>query len=207
MKALITIALLLCAQWTFAQTPYEKAMNQALEQWSAGNTTQASAMFERIANAERENWIPKYYQALTLITASFTKADPEEKNTLLNKVNSIIPADEKELNSEWYVLKAMCLTSEMISDPMNLAMKLSPTIIANYQKATAIDPTNPRAIYGLAEFNIQSKKFMGGSTEQECKDLQKALSLFATAKKDILFHPNWGKERVEALVAQCSATK
>lgn len=203
MKTILCILFSLSCLFSLAQSPYEDAMKQALSTWKSGNSTDAMAQFERIANVEKDNWIPLYYQALVATTSSFQTTDPKAKQSLIQKALSLLPSDPEKTNSEWLVVRALALTADLASDPMNKAMELSPQVMASYQQALAMDPNNPRALAGLADFQIQSKKFMGGSTEQECKDLKKALSLFENDKKEIPFYPNWGKERAEQALAAC----
>ncbi|MGG5903459.1 hypothetical protein [Sphingobacterium daejeonense] len=201
MKTLIFTVLTFFCLSSYGQGNYEKAMGEALQLWGSGKTKEASAQFERIAQAEQDKWLPKYYQTLTLITNSFGIQDEAEKTNALKKINELIPQDN--LNSEWLVLRALASTSDLTSDPMNKAMILSPAIIADYEAAIKMDPKNPRALIGLAEFNIQSKKYMGGDTKEECESLQKALTLFSDEKPAELFYPTWGKERAEALLKEC----
>lgn len=203
MKTIICTLLTLFSFSVFAQGNYEKAMGEALQAWKDGKVKEASAQFERIAQVEKDNWIPKYYQALTLVTNSFHLQNETEKASALKKVGELIPKDEKDLNSEWLVVRALATTSDMITDPMSKAAILSPSIMADYDTAIKMDPNNPRAIIGLAEFSMQSKKFMGGDTKEECESLQKALPLFDTKKTDPSFYPSWGKERAEALLKEC----
>src|SRR5688572_9393618 len=68
----------------FAQTNYEKSMEKAFNFWET-NPIEASQLFERIASAEPENWLPPYYAAETLILDGFTK---------LNDINTL----DKQLN-------------------------------------------------------------------------------------------------------------
>lgn len=203
MKALIISILTLISSYSFGQTAYEKAMEKALGDWQSGKATEAIGQFERIAQAEKSNWIPKYYQGLVGVTESFKEQDADKKQKQIETSKALIPTDEKELNAEWLVLKALALTSELTIDPMATAMLLSPQIIELYEKALKMEPNNPRALSGLADFQIQSKKFMGGDTKQECKDLEKAVSLFSQEKHETKFYPTWGKERAEMLLKAC----
>lgn len=200
MKTIFLIITLVVSQFAHAQTPYQKAMNDAFAVWKSGNNEEAMAKMERIASVEKDNWVPKYYQALIATMASFQAKDLNTKNALLKVANDLIPKDGEKSNAEWHILKATVLSSELTIDPMNNATRLSPQIIANYEKAKAMEPNNPRAISGLATFQIRSKKYMGGNTEQEYKDLQKALSLFDTQKSDVLFYPSWGKDQAAAFL-------
>lgn len=202
MKTILLIIATLGAQLTFAQEQYNKAMGEALATWGAGKPEEALGKLERIASVEKDNWIPTYYQALIATMTSFQTQDIAKKNMLIKMANALIPQESKDSNAEWHVLKATVLTSELIIDPMNNATRLSPQIIAHYEKAKALEPNNPRAISGLASYNIHTKKYMGGSTDQDYKDLQKALSLFETQKSDIPFYPSWGKEQAEQLIKE-----
>ncbi|MFD2743025.1 MULTISPECIES: hypothetical protein [Sphingobacterium] len=201
MKALFIILFTFYSYGSFAQTAYEKAMSEALQLWEAGNSTEAAAKLERIAAAEKTQWLPAYYQALILITESFRVEDATQRTQLLQRGNTIITQKRTVgASSEWLVLEALALTSELAADPMNLGQKLSPKIINTYQQAVKADSENPRAIAGLAEFQIQTKKFMGGNSDKEYKDLQKALSLYENDQHRELFYPTWGRDRAEAMI-------
>ncbi|MCL7988605.1 hypothetical protein M8998_11720 [Sphingobacterium sp. lm-10] len=201
MKVIMITLLILCSYNGFAQTPYEKSMSDALELWEKGHSTEAAAKLERIAAADKQTWLPAYYQALILITESFRATDISQKALFIQRGNAII-SQKSSIGSpsEWLVLKALSITSELTADPMNLGQKLSPKIIASYQQALKADPENPRALHGLAEFQIQTKKFTGGNTDNEYKDLEKALSLYDNDRHKEPFYPSWGKDRVEAMM-------
>ena len=47
-------------------------------------------------------------------------------------------------------------------------------------------------------------RFFGQDTTPFCKDIERALELFSTFKPESLFHPNWGKERAEQVLANCN---
>lgn len=200
MKTLLLIISLIATQICTAQTAYKQAMQESLQLWHRGQTQEAMSKMERIASVEKDNWIPRYYQALIATLSSFQTTEITQKNTLLKIANDLIPQDKNALNAEWHVLKATILTSELTIDPMNNAMRLSPLIVANYEKAIIIDPNNPRAIAGLATFQIQRKKYTGGNTDQDYKNLEKAVSLFETQKNDTAFYPSWGKEQAQAIL-------
>ncbi len=53
-----------------AQSNYEKGMQKAFELWET-NPTEASNLFERIATADTDNWLPSYYAAQINIIKSF----------------------------------------------------------------------------------------------------------------------------------------
>ena len=203
MKTLLITLIMFTSLGCFAQTNYEKSMGQALDMWKSGKAKEAAVEFEKIAAAEKGNWIPKYYQALTLISSSFYIQDETEKANALAKINTLFPSDSKDLNAEWLILKGLAGTSDLISDPMTKAMTLTPEIVGYYEAALQLEPNNPRAIVSLAEFNINSKRFTGGDTKAECESLTKALPLFVAEKNKTPFYPSWGKERAETLLKDC----
>lgn len=97
----------------------------------------------------------------------------------------------------------MNLVAELTTDPMTKSKTLAPTIYALYEKAIQLDPNNPRAVLGLAEFQIGSKKYFKQDISKECEAVKKALDLFETHKPALPFAPAWGKERAEQIVQNC----
>lgn len=67
MKKILVIVSLFCAGRLAAQSKYEAGMQKGLEQLAAAKTADdmstASAFFERIADAEKDKWLPYYYAA------------------------------------------------------------------------------------------------------------------------------------------------
>jgi hypothetical protein len=86
---------------------------------------------------------------------------------------------------------------------MTKAKELSTKIIGLYKKAITLAPNNPRAVLGLAEFQINAKKYFNQDTSKECEDVKKALSLFGEEKTTTPFAPSWGKDRAEQLIKEC----
>ena len=60
MKKLILTFAILVSTFGFSQSKFDQAMGQAMSLWGQGKNTEASAMFERIAAAEKTNWLPNY---------------------------------------------------------------------------------------------------------------------------------------------------
>lgn len=203
MKSIIIVIICLLSSTTFAQGNFEKSMGQAMGLWQSGETQKAAALLERIAQAEKDNWIPAYYQAMVLTTASFQEKNKETQAKYIQSAEDILNTSAQDNNPEWLVLRAMNKTALMITDPMTKAKELSPSIIGLYKKALAIAPNNPRAVLGLAEFQMNAKKYFNQDTSKECEDVKKALSLFNEEKVSVPFGPSWGKDRAEQLVKEC----
>ncbi|MBC3759421.1 hypothetical protein H7U19_13460 [Hyunsoonleella sp. SJ7] len=205
MKQLIIIATLLISTVTIAQTNYEKGMNKAFELWGNGKPSEAVNLFERIASAEPDNWLPPYWAAQINIVTSFGEKDKDKLAAQLKKAQDLLndaTAISKN-NPEIMVMQAMLHTAWIASDGATYGMTLSPKVVELYAKAEAIAPENPRVVASNAEWNIGSAQYFGQDTTPFCKDLERAKELFANFKPESPFHPNWGKDRVEMLLKSC----
>ncbi|MEP5339679.1 MAG: hypothetical protein ABJL44_13670 [Algibacter sp.] len=206
MKHLLIIATLLISNFISAQTNYEKGMQKAFELWGANKTSEASSLFERIASAEPDNWLPVYYAAQVNITKSFGESDEKVLTAQLKKAQDLLN-DVKaisEENVEILVMQALLHTAWVAFDGATYGMRLSGKVVALYETAEKLAPKNPRVVYCKAEWGIGGAKFFGQDTKPFCKDLERALELFTNFKPETPFHPKWGKERVEMLLKNCA---
>lgn len=205
-RVITTIFLFVCAS-VLAQGKYEDGMKKAFDLWGKGQNDQAMAMFERIAGAEKNQWLPNYYVALMNTTQAFNVLQDKEKlNALLTKAQTAqdaamaIAPNEPEL----MVLQALIYTAYVASDPMTNGMKLSGKVNELYTKAKTIDPKNPRAVFGQAEYNIGGARYFGQDTKPMCDEINRSVELFATYKAPTEFHPKWGIERAKEAQAECN---
>ncbi|MBB1138641.1 tetratricopeptide repeat protein [Myroides sp. WP-1] len=179
---------------SFGQTNYEKGMKKAMNEWHKGNTKEALAVLERISDAKPADWIPVYYQVLINITQGFQNPRSETVASIVEQNRMLIERWLDKKDDEWYVLQGMNETLDLMTDPMNKGMSQSPIIIAAYQKAIKLDSDNPRAVYSLANFYLNSSKFMKIDEEQCIKDLRRSIELFDQQKEQEPFYPSWGRE-------------
>jgi hypothetical protein len=205
MKTIITFIAILVTNLILAQTQFELGMGKAMQLWGEGKNTEASAMFERIAAAEKTSWLPNYYVATVNCFAAFQTKDKEQMNALLTKAQAAldIEMDKNPDNAELIVMQSMIYTAWMNYDPMTYGMKYSGTVMELYGKAEAIAPTNPRVVYGKAEFGIGGAKWTGADVKVLCKEIERAIGLFATFKPENAFSPNWGLKRAENALKGC----
>ena len=205
MKKTITTIALFFVLVISAQGQFEQGMGKAFQLWGEGKNTEASAMFERIATAEKTSWLPNYYVALVNTTTAFGTKDKEQISLLLNKAQSALDIEliKTPKNAELLVVQAMIHTAWITFDPMTNGQKLSATVMGLYGKAQAIAPENPRVIFGKAEFEIGAAQFWGTDTKPLCAQIEKAIGLFATFKPETPFSPKWGLERAQAAFKNC----
>ena len=207
MKHLITLALLLVAIITNAQTNFEKGMAKAFDLWGNNKWEEAENMFERIANAEPDQWLPHYYIAQMNSLKSWNLKDETQLKAQLDKAQKHLDIAMKisPNNPELLVMQAQVLTNWVAFDGQTYGMKYSAKVSELYAKAYALAPTNPRVILGKADWAMGSARFFGQDTTPFCKDMEKALELFATFKPETPFSPNWGKERAEQVLKSCKS--
>ena len=205
MKTIITsIALFICSLLT-AQTQFEQGMGKAMQLWGEGKSDEASALFERIASAEKTNWLPNYYVALVNTTAAFDPKNKEKLPALLAKAQDAIDNATaiSPNNPELMVVQAMAKTALLVSDPMTYGMTLSPKISEIYTKASFIAPENPRVVFCKAEFEIGGAKWSGADVKKLCKDVERSIDLFAKFKPETPFSPKWGLDRAQETLKSC----
>ena len=204
-KVITTFVFLLATVFVSHAQQYEQGMKKAFDTWKEGKTAEASGLFERIASVEKNNWLPNYYVALVNTTATFNPANSKTAAAMLAKAQEAL--DNATLispnNDEILVMQAMINTAWIVQDPMTNGMKLSAPTIALYEKAIAINPNNPRAVFGKADFEIGGAKYWGTDTKPMCEQVAKSIDLFAKFKPASEFHPKWGLDRAEQTLKEC----
>ncbi|MDR2223469.1 MAG: hypothetical protein LBE34_12145 [Flavobacteriaceae bacterium] len=194
MKKLFILVFSVFSLVSFAQSKYELGMQKAMQQWQAGKPVEAKAILDRVAASDKENWIPVYYKVFIDITSGFANPKASDIEEVIERNRSIIEQWMTTGSEEWYVLKGMNETLELITDPMNKGMTQTPIINKAYEQAVKLNPNNPRAVYSLASFQINSAKFMKVDMPYYCQMLEKSIVLFDQQKSDVPFYPSWGKD-------------
>ena len=206
MKKAITLIVLFVSAVITAQGKFEEGMGKAFQLWKEGKTDEASAMFERIASAEKNSWLPNYYVALVNTTASFASKDKTRVSALLTKAQDALDNEliKDPNNAELLVMQAMIHTGWIAFDPMTYGRTLSSKVMELYTKAQIIAPQNPRVVFCKAEFEIGGARYFGTDTKAMCAQIDRAIELFATFKPESPFHPNWGLDRALEAQKECN---
>ena len=181
-------------------------MSKAFELWrSADKSTEAVALFERIAQAEKDNWLPSYHAANVLIVSSFQTTDKTRVNEMLEKAKGIIAEAHKRSpdNAEIYTLEGLLYTGYVAMDPATYGMTYSGKIMGLHQKAIELDATNPRAQLNAIEYEIGGARFFKTNLKVFCDRLEATLPLFEAQKQETPFHPFYGADRIPVVKEQC----
>jgi murein DD-endopeptidase MepM/ murein hydrolase activator NlpD len=209
-KVLLSLSLLLLVSTTFAQSDkYKSAMEQNLQLLNTAKTKAelqaAAAAFERVANAEKTQWLPYYYASLANIWIGF--AAPKEESdqvatqaeTLLAKAEALAPKQ-----AEIFIAKNMIATIHMLVDPQARWQTYGGAAAQALQTAKALDEANPRIYFLEGQSLFGTPEQFGGGKEKAKVAFQKSLTLFDTYKPADELSPNWGKQQAADMLAKCN---
>jgi len=208
MKKIFSVIALLSVLTLNAQTKYESAMQNGfakLKETKGADDLQAlGAYYERIAEAEKTQWLPYYYAARHYTISAFMNpaADKDKVaskvSELINKAETIEPA-----NAEIYCLKQQVAVMQLLVDPMSRWQTFGAQASEAIAKAKEIDPSNPRPYLLEGQYLMNVPEAFGGGKAVAKKLFEKSLELFSGFKPLSALHPNWGKEQAEQLLAAC----
>lgn len=221
MKKMISLSLLaLITVSAFAQNEkYVKAMEPKIA--VLDTTRNADALkdlansFERIADAEKTQWLPYYYAALAQVNSGFLLMDPQngmsggaadkmdpiadKAEALLNKAEAI----QKD-NSEIYVVKKMIATLRMMADPQNRYMTYGPQAQQALETAKKLNPENPRVYLLEGQDKFYTPEQFGGSKEEAKKLFETAMQKYGSFKPENALAPRWGQNITQYFIAEAN---
>ncbi len=210
MKTIITFTVFLAVFTSTAfSANYEEAMKTNLEKMrqttNSEELTQLAGQFQRIANAEKNKWLPGYYAAYCYVsTTFFTEMKPEDIHKQLDlaqaEIDKIMKIASKE--SEVYTLQA--LVYELRITDMTKGMKFSTLATEALKTAENLNPDNPRVYYLTGTNIFHTPKMFGGGKEKAKPLFEKAAGMFESQKLKNDLMPDWGKEHNSQLLSQCN---
>ena len=205
MKKLLAIVVFLAAVMVQAQDRYTQGMDKAFALWQENKIVEASNLFERIATAEPDNWLPYYYVSQVNTFASFGEKDLQKLSVKLEKAKEFLDVAKaiSPDNPELLIQEALINTAWISFDGATYGMTLSQKNVQLYNRAMELAPNNPRVILSKAEWDMGTARYFGKDTAPYCKDVEKALELFATFNSEIPYYPSWGKERAQQVLEAC----
>ena len=141
-------------------TKYQQGMQKAFQLWSENKSWEAANIFERIAQAEPDNWLPPYYVAQINVINSFSEKDATKLKAQLDKAQNFIndATFNSKDNPEILVLQAQWYTAWIVFDGQQYGMTYSAKASELYNKALALAPDNPRVILSKAEWDMGGAK-------------------------------------------------
>lgn len=194
-----------------AQSKFEKAMAANIakteQHLKLEEFTALANEFTRIGDAEKKEWLPFYYAALSSVQkgrvlmreGKAAELDPvaDEAQKSLDRAKEI----EKE-NAEILILQKMIHGLRLMVNPMQRYMtegSMAAEALANAEK---LDADNPRITILKAEDAYFTPEQFGGSKEKGLELFAKAKEQFKTYKTKSSLHPNWGAAEADYFLAQ-----
>jgi hypothetical protein len=213
-KIILTLMVAVLMTTAFAQSEkYTKTMKEKVAAvdttWDATKLKDLSASFERIADAEKSQWLPYYYAALTQINAALMSAvngqpsaaaiDPlaDKAEQMINKAEAL-----SKDNSEIFIVKKMIATARLMADPMNRYMQYGPVAQQALETAKKLNPENPRIYLLEGQDKFYTPEQFGGSKTEAKKLFEEALKKFDAFKPASEIDPVWGKSSVQYFMSQ-----
>ena len=211
MKQFIVVAVSLLSVTTgFAQNEkYQKSMETTLASLETARTSdawlEAANTFQRIADAEKNQWLPYYYTALSYVNAGYMKSqvnqnpNPAVTDPLADKAEEAINKAEalSKNNSEIFIIKKMIATLRMTADPMNRYQTYGPQAAEALQKAKTLNPENPRVTMLEAQDKFFTPEQFGGSKSEAKILFEETMKKFEKFKPESSIHPQWGLSQVK----------
>lgn len=200
-KTTLAVLIIFLCIGAFAQSDkYVSAMKNNISQLDSamikGNMAELANSFERIADAEKTQWLPYYYASYCTVMNAFLEKDKSKTDAIADKADQLITKAEEiagKENSETDVIKSMVASAHMMVDPQNRWQQYGAASSSNIEKAKALDPTNPRPVYLEAQAKFYTPESFGGGKDVAKPIFEKALSMFDTFKPADELSPAWGK--------------
>lgn len=191
-----------------ADDKFTKAMKKNLSKIdtlkSAADFIETANNFERIALAEKSEWLPYYYASYLYVLASYTDPNAENKDTYLDKADAFCKiADSLQSdNSEIYTIMGMACQARLQIDPMNRWMKYGQMADGYLKKAMELDPSNPRPehLIGMSVYYMPEQ--FGGGLKAAQPYFDSASKKYDEFTPENELSPNWGKMMFKGFLEQ-----
>jgi len=213
MKKLVFLtALSLFSLFSFAQSEkYVAAMKSNLLALDTSfrnpaNLASVANNFERIATAEKNQWLPYYYAAYCQVNFGYMQTDKSKTDAIADKATALISKADSLMpnNSEISCIKSMIASCHMMVNPMQRYMQYGQESSGQMETAMEQDPTNPRPYLLKGQSLKYTPPQFGGGCETAKPELQTALDKFKLFKPASELHPMWGIERTQQLINECN---
>ena len=162
--------------------------------------------FERIATAEKTQWLPYYYAALCQVNYGLMSQDKDKMDGYADKATELISKADSLApnNSEISCIKSLIASCHMMVNPMQRWQEYGQESTSNMETAMQQDPANPRPYLLKGQSLKYTPEQFGGGCKTAKPQLQTALDKFGTFKPASDISPTWGRQRAEALIKDCN---
>ncbi len=215
MIAMIALAISSVAVAQMENEKFVKAMEKNVAMIDSAKTVEdwvdLTASFERIAEAEKNQWLPYYYVALGNVMSGTMGIGDNMFGNNADKTDPKADAAQKALDkaislsketSETWVIKKMIASLRMMGDVMNRFMTYGPEATGALEAAKKADANNPRVYLLEGQDKYFTPEEFGGSKVDAKVLFGKAKDLYGTVKPETSIHPSWGSGQVYYFLSQ-----
>lgn len=209
MKRIISLTILLAIfAGTVSSSNYKEVMKTNIDKMlSLTSSTELITLanqFERIANAEKAEWLPGYYVAYCCVRSTFfDEMDNDEKDTQLDKAQKWIDTILKVKSNESEIYTLQAFVYQLRIHGMSTGYKFSKLSNEAVSVAEKLNSENPRVYYLRGSNTFHTPKMFGGGAEKAKPDLEKAAKMFETHKPKNELVPTWGAVHNSQLLNEC----
>lgn len=209
-KQILTTILAFIGVTGLMASDYEKGMLKGKEMFNNAKTLQASIdvvnYFERMAEANKSEWLPLYYAGYASLSVGFQQEKTEMKDDWYEKGLSFVERAKgiKKADSELLALEGYLKLMYISNKPMLRAPLQTGDAIELLEQAKALNPANPRPWFIHGQNTFHTPEFFGGGAVNAKPLLEKAMALYNTFIPSNQLMPAWGKERCEKLLDKCN---
>lgn len=176
--------------------------------WSKIGFQNLANTFERISNAEPDQWLPAYYASYCMSSQIYFVEDIgmvddilDKADELLEKAETLMP-DEPEI----WILQAKINQSRISVDPQSRGAKYGPIAGQLLGKALGASPDNPRAWYLKGSNLYFTPAMWGGGADKALPVLETAVEKFKVFKYEDDLWPRWGSGSADWMLKMCKDT-
>jgi hypothetical protein len=197
---LILVFILTIGSVSAQENRYQDAMSDAIERLHTASGSEeyftSANIFDRIAIAEKDLWLPYYYGSYACVLMCYNEADNSKKDAILDRAQQLldsafaITTNESEL----HVLQAFLYPFRIMVDPMARGMVYMEKCFQSLETAKSLDSENPRIYFLLGINKLNLPRSMGGGPEIAKPLFEVAAMKFKTFKPENALMPDWGEE-------------
>lgn len=202
----LTLTSISFSQGNSVNSKFEKAILDNLKVLDTASTPGTlitlANNFDRIANAERKEWLPNYYAAFCYTMLALNSPNPAQIDPLADKAESYLnkAGELSPKNSEISCLHAMITAARITVDPMNRWQQMSADLQTYLAKSKAEDPNNPRPYLLQANTTLRTPESMGGGKAAAKPIIEEAIKRYDSFKPESGLYPNWGKQQAVGML-------
>ncbi|HNF71971.1 MAG TPA: hypothetical protein PLP34_06145, partial [Chitinophagaceae bacterium] len=168
-KVLLSLSFLFLTLGVFAQSEqYKKGMKNMLTKLNEAKNDpaayeEAANGFNRIAEAEKTQWLPKYYSAFSMVMQAMFSPEKDKVDAILDVADRMLSEISATKESdEVLCLQAFSKSTRISVDPMSRGMKYGTESAKLLAQAKALNPDNPRIYFLQGQSAYYTPEQFGG---------------------------------------------